>query len=1033
MVELATALVALLVFVLAWNTRHIQENRYLLFIGIASLSSGILILAHSLASTGMAIFPVPDADRSTQFWIASRYLLSISFLLAPLFVRRRLHTGVAICVYVLFTFLLVSAVATGWFPQCYQEGTGMTLFKISSEYAIFAFLAAALLLLYRARVMFNRAVYLLMSGSIVASMLSALSYTRHVNAIGTATLAGHFFELFAAYLVYRAVVVTGVVDPSSLLFSNLKQSEERLRRSEERYRSLIELSPDAILVHCDWKVVYCNTAGANLFGAAGVDELINRNMLDLVHHADRDLVRVRIQNSYEHKTLSPLQEVKVLRLDGWQVHVETTAVPTLHEGKPASQVIIRDITERKQAEHQIEHLASFPRLNPNPVLEVDRSGTITFMNEAAVSILRQAGIDDARVFFPPGLVHHVQTLSPGGGNEVLSSEVELAGRIFAENIYLSPALSVARIYAIDITDQKRAEDELRQHRNMLEELVEARTAELKKVNEDLELEIVERKESERRVRITNDLLQLFTRNYSLKGYLDAVVELVLVWSGCRCVGIRITDDSGHIPYVSSAGFTPEFLLTESGLSLSADQCACTRIIAGTPEPQDLPVLTSAGSFYANNSMRFVEGLTILQQERFRGVCIRSGFTSIAVIPIRYRDRILGAIHLADERENMVALDKVKLIEQLALIVGEAVYRFGIEEERTRLAAAVEAAADAVVITDPSTGIIQYANAAFEHLTGYTKTEVLGRTLNFLESGMNTDKEYAGLREALARDGFWSGKLMNRKKDGSLYFEECTVSLVRDKNGDTVNYVYLKRDMTEKLRLESIAESVSTMDSIGSVFAGVRHEIGNPVNSINMILGILRAKLDALPPESVKDYLAKMTEQIGRVEYILRSLKSFNLFETQVLQNVDIALFMENFLPLVRDDFDKRGITLETVIEPGVTVRADPRALQQVLLNLFTNAADAVSGNRQPTILTSVSRSGGAVSIRVQDNGKGIPPEHLKDIFKPFYTTRPHGTGLGLVIVKKMLATMNGTIAFESRVDAGTVVVMVIPEGTHEER
>ncbi len=231
-------------FVLAWNTRHVQDNGYLLFIGIAFLSSGILILAHSLAFTGISIFPAPDADRSMQFWIAYRYMLSISFLLAPLFIKRQLHTGLAIGAYGLFTFLLVHGVVTGWFPHCYKEGAGMTLFKINSEFAIAALLVVALVLLYRARDAFDSSVHHLMSGSIAASLLSALAYTQYVSAAGPESLAGHFFELLAAYLIYRAVVVTGVVDPSSLLFRSLKQSEERL----SLFVNLINQSQDAIYV-----------------------------------------------------------------------------------------------------------------------------------------------------------------------------------------------------------------------------------------------------------------------------------------------------------------------------------------------------------------------------------------------------------------------------------------------------------------------------------------------------------------------------------------------------------------------------------------------------------------------------------------------------------------------------------------------------------------------------------------------------------------------------------------------------------------
>jgi len=1231
LVELATALVALLVFVLAWNTRHVQDNRYLLFIGIASLSSGILNLAHSLASTGISIFPAPDADRSTQFWIANRYLLSISFLLAPLFIKRQLRTGLTIGAYGLFTFLLVHAVIVGWFPHCYIEGSGMTQFKTNSEYAIAVFLIGALGMLYRARNAFDRSVYLLMSGSIAASLLSALSYTRYVSAAGPESLAGHFFELLATYLIYRAIVVTGVVDPSSLLFRGLKQSEERLRHSEERYRSLVEFSPDAIVVHCEWKVVYSNTAGMRLFGAFSDAEIIGRDVLDLVHRDHRAMVRARIQQSYENQVPAPTQEIMVLRVDGQPVDVEITSVPTVHGDKPAFQSILRDITERKQAEKRIERLASFPRLNPNPVLEIDSLGNIIFMNEAVVSILRLSGSDDAGIFIPSVLREQLKTLWQESGTQVFSCEVDVQGRTFAESIYLSPELSAARIYAIDITDRKRAEEELRKHRDLLERVVDERTAELRKINDELELEIAERKASEERIRVTNDLLQLYTRTFSLKEYLDVVVGLIRSWSGCSRVGIRINDDTGRAPCILSAGFEPDLLASEAIRLLTADQCAGTPVNPATSESRDISVRSPFGSFSTNNAMKYLNALTGEQKKKLQDYCVESDITSLAVIPIHYRKQVLGAIHLADNQEGKVPLKNIEFLEQMAFIIGEAICRFGMErdllsnyealrvtemryrslvegvrdiiftlrldgtfasfspaftdstgwteeewigkhfsglvhpddvpaamdifriilagkptslfelrarlrsgdyrqfefkitseytfeglilgtardvterkraeeqlslfvklinqsqdavyvadpgtsailelndaacvstgysrsellsmkvtdlaehqvdidhwiehvaavrekgfllvedrmkrrdgsmfpvevgvkcivrekqdylvavirdisdrkqaeEDHARLASAVEATVEAVVITDSSSGTIQYVNPAFELLTGYTREEALGRTLHFLESGKNDANYYADLREALARDSVWNGTLMNRKKNGDLYFEECTVSPVRNLNGEIINYVYLKRDVTEKLRLESIAESVSAMDNIGSVFAGVRHEIGNPVNSINMILGILRAKLDSLPSETVRDYLAQMTEQIGRVEYILRSLKSFNLYETQDMKNVDIGSFMDNFLRLVRDDFEKKGIALETALDPGVTANADPRALQQVLLNIFTNAADAVSFGRRPKITTTITRSGGAVCVRVQDNGRGIPPEKIKDIF-----------------------------------------------------
>ena len=197
-------------------------------------------------------------------------------------------------------------------------------------------------------------------------------------------------------------------------------------------------------------------------------------------------------------------------------------------------------------------------------------------------------------------------------------------------------------------------------------------------------DITERRETERRITVTNDLLKLFTPTFSRKEYLDSAMKIIREWSGCRYVGMRIADRDGNIPYEACAGFSPEFLESERVLSLKRDQCACTRVVAGTPEPQDMPAMTRAGSFHSNNAMKFVEDLTDEQKARFRGVCIRSGFASVAVVPIRYRDKVLGAVHLADEREGMVPLKNVEFIEQLALIIGEAVFRFGIEEEIWKL-------------------------------------------------------------------------------------------------------------------------------------------------------------------------------------------------------------------------------------------------------------------------------------------------------------------------------------------------------------
>jgi PAS domain S-box-containing protein len=344
-----------------------------------------------------------------------------------------------------------------------------------------------------------------------------------------------------------------------------------------------------------------------------------------------------------------------------------------------------------------------------------------------------------------------------------------------------------------------------------------------------------------------------------------------------------------------------------------------------------------------------------------------------------------------------------------------------EEQRHRLEAAISSVGEMVVITDRR-GTILYVNPAFENITGFPSAEALGQTMHLLDSGKHDDAFYRDLREKLHRDGTWQGRFMSRKKDGTVFFEDCTLSAVIDAAGAIVNYVSVRRDVTERLRFESIAESVDTMNNIGYVFSGVRHEVGNPINTAKMILTVLQQKLGQATNEAIADYVARALDEIGRVERLLWNLKNFNLYERLEPETVMTADYLDSFLRLVTEDLTKKGISLSRRVGPGAEqLRADPRALQQVLLNLVTNAADAVAGRSDPRIDIEVLAGRGTAQIRITDNGRGMSEEEQRNLFRPFYTTKQGGTGLGLVIVKKMLAQMGGTISIISRRDAGTQV------------
>jgi len=356
-----------------------------------------------------------------------------------------------------------------------------------------------------------------------------------------------------------------------------------------------------------------------------------------------------------------------------------------------------------------------------------------------------------------------------------------------------------------------------------------------------------------------------------------------------------------------------------------------------------------------------------------------------------------------------------------------------EEETARLAAAVEAIADAVYVMD-TRGTILYANPAFERITGHPREEVVGRTVEMLCAWKSGNDFFKRMHEASGAGGAWSGGFTCMRDDGTLQQVEGTVSPVLGPDGSTFNYVAAFKDVTEKKRLESIAESVNSMNNLGYVFASVRHEVGGPVNALKMTLGILKSNLSEYSRDTISESIGRCLEEIGRVEYLLHSLKSFNMYESPDLVCMDISSFMEKFIALVEKDFEKRGIRISAVMETGGRkVLIDPRALQQVMLNVLANAADALESAESPSVSIEVLARGRMVVINVTDNGAGMTSEQMSNLFKPFYTSKPSGTGLGLVIAKRMLNKMHGTIDISSRLGEGTVVEITLPEETADEQ
>lgn len=361
------------------------------------------------------------------------------------------------------------------------------------------------------------------------------------------------------------------------------------------------------------------------------------------------------------------------------------------------------------------------------------------------------------------------------------------------------------------------------------------------------------------------------------------------------------------------------------------------------------------------------------------------------------------------------------------IVSDVTERRSIEQKAQRFTAAIDQAAELVIMLGPS-GRIEYVNPACSQAIGQAPHALVGRKPRDLHLIPADPKVWRDIRRTLAAGTGWQGRYVTRR-DGSPTQAEISVYPVRDASGAVCNYVVVGRDVTEREHLEAVASAVNMMDQVGFVFSAIRHELGNPVNSIKTALSVLREQIDTCPRETVIDYLDRTLAEIGRVEYLLKVFKTFNLFEHPRIEPVAIDRFLEDFLGLLGNDCGKRGITVSLHASAGLgDVLVDPRALHQALLNLVTNAADAVEKSAAPRILLNVQRRGRRIFLQVEDNGQGMGPEQLAKLFHPFFTTKPQGNGLGLAIVKKLVTKMGGTVDVVSARGIGTTVTLSLIAG-----
>lgn len=232
------------IFMFAWNTKEYTANDFFQFLGIAFLFVVIFDFTHTLAYRGMGVFSGNDANLPTQLWIVARYTESISLLICPFFLTRKINYKITFLAFSIFTALIAVSISTGHFPDCFIEDKGLTLFKKQSEYVISIILACAFIYVSRQKQHLNPSTYKLILGSILLTILSELSFTFYISVYGTSNLIGHLFKIGALYLIYNAAIVNGIKQPYELL----KNRQKELQIALDEIQTLKGILP--ICMHC---------------------------------------------------------------------------------------------------------------------------------------------------------------------------------------------------------------------------------------------------------------------------------------------------------------------------------------------------------------------------------------------------------------------------------------------------------------------------------------------------------------------------------------------------------------------------------------------------------------------------------------------------------------------------------------------------------------------------------------------------------------------------------------------------------------
>jgi two-component system cell cycle sensor histidine kinase/response regulator CckA len=498
---------------------------------------------------------------------------------------------------------------------------------------------------------------------------------------------------------------------------------------------------------------------------------------------------------------------------------------------------------------------------------------------------------------------------------------------------------------------------------------------------------------------------------------------------------------------------------------SSEDLVCRRTVGDSCEvvrSWHLPLGQGIAGWVACSGKGVMVPYTRADGRYFEGVDKQTGVPlhSILAVPLRASSQragqnVIGVLQVVDTEVDRFDAEDMTVVQSLAASAAIAIENARLYEESQmeiaaraqlaqtyqRLNMAIDQTAESVVILDTQRTIV-YANCAFERITGYSRSEAVGQTLDMLRSDEYVPAFFEGLWATVKAGQVWHGRIVNRKEDGTLYTDETTITPIRDEHGAIVNYVVVKRDVTPELQLEEQLRQGQKMEAVGQLTAGIAHEFSNLVTAINGFAEL--AQLQLSPDHPVQKLVSKVRQSSRHATGLIRQLLAFShaqIVEPAVLDLNAVVAEMSKMLQWTIGE----DIELVTRPTPDLwSVKVDPAHIEQVIVNLVVNARDAMPAGGRLRIETAnvildedyvahhvEVMAGEYVMLTVSDTGTGMSEEVKAHLFEPFFTTkeRGEGTGLGLATVYGIVRHSGGHIRVNSEPGKGATFTIYLPRCT----